>query len=77
MEKLISKEGQRILKCGIFPIRHSTRVSNIVPVSKKNGEIRFFIDLMDLNRHAIRHHSPLPMTDGPLTSVNGSEVMFM
>jgi hypothetical protein len=46
-----------------------------VPVSKKNGKISLFIDFIDLNRHAIRHHSPLPMTDGPQPSVNGSEVM--
>ena len=33
----------------IKPIRYSTQVSNLVPVSKKNGDIRLCVDFRNLN----------------------------
>lgn len=41
MADAIAKEVEKILKARIiYPIHHSTWVANIVPVRKKNGEIR-------------------------------------
>ena len=44
----------------IFPIKHTSWVSNLVPVRKKNGEIRLCVDFYDLNRASWKdiHHFP-------------------
>lgn len=44
----------------IFPIKHTSWVSNLVPVRKKNGELRLCVDFRDLNRASLKDHYPLP-----------------
>ena len=45
LEGQIKSELNKILKEKIiFPVRHSSWVSNMVPVRKKNGDIRICID---------------------------------
>lgn len=46
----IFKEIDKILQVRIiYPIHHSTWVTNIIPVPKKNGEIRIYVDFQNLN----------------------------
>ena len=44
----------------IFPVRHSNWVSNMVPVRKKNGDIRICIDFRNLNKACQKDNFPLP-----------------
>ena len=47
----IKDEIQRMTEVGfIRPCRYATWISNIVPVRKKNGQLRVCIDFRDLNR---------------------------
>ena len=47
----IKEEVEKFLKASfIYPIPLTKWVSNIVPVNKKQGTIRVFINFMDLNR---------------------------
>lgn len=51
IEPLIFKEGQKLLSARIiFLVHHSTWVANLVPVRKKNEEIRLCVDFRNLNR---------------------------
>ena len=61
----------------IYPIHHSTWVANIVPVRKKNGEIRICGDFRNLNQASLKDNYALPTMDHILQTVVGFEVMSM
>lgn len=51
LESLIKAKLNKLLKTKIiFPIKHSKRVSNLVPVRTNNGDIRICIDFRNLNK---------------------------
>ena len=47
----------------IVALRFSRWVANLVPVRKKNGEIRICIDFKNMNRGSLKDHYPLPKMD--------------
>jgi hypothetical protein len=76
MESQIKVELNELLKAKIiFPVRHSKWVSNLVPVRKKNGEIRICIDFKTLNRASKKRYFPLPTMEQILQSFYGSKMM--
>src|ERR1700733_11766157 len=76
LESQIKSELNKLLKAKIiFPVRHSNWVSNMVPVRKKNGDIRICIDFRNLNRASLKDNFPLPTMEQILQSVAGSELM--
>ena len=63
-EGQIVKEVQKLLAARfIKPIQHLRWLSNIVPVKKKNGQIRCFVDFRNLNRTCQDDEFPLPNMD--------------
>lgn len=58
----------------IFSIKHSSWVSNLVPVRKINEEIKSCVDFRDLNRASLKAHYPLPSMEQILAKVSGSEI---
>lgn len=74
----IFAEVDKMLKAKIiYPIHHSTWVANIVPVRKKNGEIRICVDFRNLNQASLKDNYPLPVMDHLLQTVSGLEMMSM
>jgi len=62
----------------IIPLRYSKWVDNLVPVRKKNGEIRLFVDFRNLNRSSKKDNYPFPKMDHILQRVStSSSRMFM
>ena len=61
----------------IVPLSYSDWVANLVPVRKKNGEIRLCMDFRNLNRASLRHNYPLPKMDHVLQKVAGYFRMSM
>ena len=57
----------------IVALIFSRWVANLVPVRKKNGEIRICIDFRNLNRVSLKDHYPLPNMDYILQRVVGSQ----
>lgn len=52
---IIQKELQEMLEAKIIaPTRHSSWVANLVPMRKKNGEIRICIDFRNLNQLSLK-----------------------
>ena len=73
IEGQIVKEVQKLLAVGfIKPIQHLRWLSNIVPVKKKNGQIRCCVDFRNLNRVCSKDEFPLPNIDLLIDSVVGS-----
>ncbi len=67
------KELSKLIEANIiFPVKHSSWVANLVPVRKKNGEIRLCVDFRDLNQASLKDHHPLPSMEQILSKVSGS-----
>ena len=68
------KELSKLIEANnIFPIKNSSWVENLVPVRKKNGEIRLCVDFRDLNKASLKYHHPIPSMEMFLSKVSGSE----
>jgi len=59
------------------PIRHSSWVSNLVLVRKKNGDIRLCVDFINLNKSSLKDNYPLPNMEAVLQKVTGCELLSM
>jgi hypothetical protein len=75
---VIEKEVKKLLDEKIIvPLRYSNWVENLVPVRKKNGEIRLCVDFWNLNRSSLKDNYPLPKMDHVLEKVVGENRMSM
>ena len=72
-EELIKLRDASIIK----PIRHSSWVSNLLPVRKKNGDIRLCVDFRNLNISSLKDNYSLPNMEAMLQKVTGSKLMSM
>jgi hypothetical protein len=61
----------------IIPLRYSEWVANLVPVRKKNGEIRLCVDFRNLNRISKKDNYPLPKMEWILERVTRSSRLSM
>ena len=61
----------------IKPLRHSSWVSNLVPIRKKNGDIRLCVDFRNLNMSSLKYNYCLPNMEAMLQKVTGSKLMYM
>ena len=50
----------------IKPIKHSSWVSNLVPIRKKNGDIRLCVDFKNLNLSSLKDNYCLPNMEAML-----------
>ena len=74
LEPTVQKELNKLLSAKIiFPIRHTQWVSKLVPVRKKNGEIRLCVDFRNLNKASDKDNYPVPPMEQILQQVSGSE----
>jgi hypothetical protein len=74
LEPTVQKELNKLLSAKIiFPVRHTQWVSNLVPVRKKNGEIRLCVDFQNLNKASDKDNYPVPPMEQILQQVSGSE----
>jgi hypothetical protein len=75
---VIEKEVKKLLDAKIIvPLRYSDWVANLVPVRKKNGEIRLCVDFRNLNKSSLKDNYPLPKMDHVLEKVVGATRMSM
>ena len=70
VEAQIIQEIQKLLTAGfIKPIMHPRWLSNIVPIKKKNRQIRCCVDFKNLNKACPKDEFPLPNMDMLIDSV--------
>ena len=75
VEAQIIQEVKKLLTVGfIKPIQHPKWLSNIVPVKKKNGQIRCCVDFRNLNKACPKDEFLLPNIDLLVDSVAGSSM---
>ena len=71
---LIEKEIRKLFDAKIIvSLRFSKWLANLVPIKKKNGEIRLCIDFRNLNRVSLKDNYPLPKMYHILQKIVGSQ----
>jgi len=74
----IEKEIRKLFDANIIiPLRYSSWVENLVPVRKKNGEIRLCVDFRNLNKCSLKDNYPLSKMDHVLQKVVGATRISM
>jgi hypothetical protein len=67
---IMEKEFKKLLDAKIVvPLRYSNWVENMVPMRKKNGEIRLCVDFRNINRCSRKDNYPLPKMEHILQRV--------
>jgi hypothetical protein len=57
----MEKEVKKILdEKNIVPLRYSKWLANLIPVRKKNGEIRLYVNFWNLNRSSKKDNYLFP-----------------
>jgi ribonuclease HI len=75
---IMEKEVKKLLDAQIIvPLRYFDWVANLVPVKKKNGEIRLCVDFRNLNRSSRKDNYPLPNMEHILQKVTGASRISM
>ncbi|XP_030940238.1 uncharacterized protein LOC115965196 [Quercus lobata] len=72
----IETEVNKLIEAGfIREVQYSEWIANIVPVKKKNGQIRVCIDFHDLNNACPKDDFPLPITEVMVDAITGHEAL--
>lgn len=73
---LIEEEVSKLIKFGfIREVKYPRWISNIVPIKKKNGQVRVCIDFRDLNEACPKDDFPLPITELLIDSTTQYAIM--
>jgi hypothetical protein len=59
----------------IEPVTYTQWLSNVVPVKKKNGQIRVCVDFRDLNKACPKDDFPLPLIEQMVDATTGHEAL--
>ena len=72
LELSVKKELDKLLSARIiFPVRNMQWIANLVPVHKKNGEIRLYVDFRNLNQASEKDNYHVPPMEQILQKVAG------
>jgi hypothetical protein len=78
IEPQVKAELNKLLAAKIiFPVRHTQWISNLVPMRKKNGDIKLCIDFKNLNRASEKDNYLVPPMEKILQCVFGSEMLSL
>ncbi|KAG9458313.1 hypothetical protein H6P81_002821 [Aristolochia fimbriata] len=70
------KEVDKLLKADfIREVKYPSWIANIVPVKKKNGQIRVCVDFRDLDKACPKVDFPLPITELMVDATTGHEAL--
>ncbi|KAA0055957.1 uncharacterized protein E6C27_scaffold319G00830 [Cucumis melo var. makuwa] len=72
----IEVEVNKLIEAGfIREVKYPTWIANIVPVRKKNGQLRVCVDFRDLNNACPKDDFPLPITEIMVDATTGHEAL--
>jgi hypothetical protein len=74
--EVVKKEIEKMLEAGfIRPCRYAEWISSIVPVQKKDGRWRVYMDFMDLNRATPKDEYPMPIEEMLINAAAGNKIL--
>jgi hypothetical protein len=59
----------------IRPCRYAESISSIVPVQKKDGQWRVYVDFRDLNRATPKDEYPMPVAEMLINMAAGNKIL--
>ncbi|KAL0549122.1 hypothetical protein IC582_013602 [Cucumis melo] len=72
----IEEEVNKLIEAGfIREVKYPTWIANIVPVRKKNGQLRVCVDFRDLNNACPKDDFPLPIMEIMIDATAGHEAL--
>ena len=72
----IKEEATKQLEVGFIKLVHQDEwTANVVPIPKKNGKVRMFVDFRDLNKACPKDDFPLPHINVLVDNTTGSVLM--
>ncbi|GLT26705.1 hypothetical protein SLA2020_017510 [Shorea laevis] len=72
----IEAEVDKLIEAGfIWEVHYPSWIANIVPVRKKNGQLRVCVDFRDLNQACPKDDFPLPIIELMVDATMGHEVL--
>ena len=75
LDSKIVEEVDKLIAAGfIEEVQYPTWIANIVPVKKKNGQIRVCVDFRDLNKACPKDDFPLPITEMMIDAITEYKV---
>ena len=78
LEPTVKKELNKLLTARIiFPIRHTQWVASLVPIRKKNGDIRLCVCYRNLNRSLEKDNYPILPMEQILQKVSGAQMFSL
>jgi len=73
----IEKEVNKLIEAGfICEVKYPTWIANIVPVRKKNGQLRICVNFQDLNEACPKDDFSLPVTELMIDLTTGHEALL-
>ncbi|KAA0034814.1 ty3-gypsy retrotransposon protein [Cucumis melo var. makuwa] len=70
------EEVNKLIEAGfIREVKYPTWIANIVPVRKKNGQLRVYVDFCDLNNACPKDDFPLPIIEIMIDATAGHEAL--
>ncbi|KAL4010597.1 hypothetical protein IC575_030098 [Cucumis melo] len=74
----IEEEVNKLIEAGfIREVKYPTWIANIVPVRKKNGQLRVCVDFRDLNNACPKDDFPLPIMEIMIDATAGHEALSL
>ena len=78
LEPAVKREFNKLLTTRIiFPVHHTQWVAKLVPVRKKNGDIRLCVDFQNLNRSSEKDNYHVPPMEQILQKVSGAQMLSL
>jgi hypothetical protein len=74
-DQVIVEVDKLITACFIKEAKYTRWLTNIVPVEKKNGQVRVCQDFCDMNRACPKDDFPLPITEMVVDSTTGHDAL--
>jgi len=72
----IEKEVNKLMEVGfIREVKYPTWIANVIPVRKKNGQLRTCVDFRNLNNACPKDDHSLPITELMIDSTMGHEAL--
>jgi len=72
----VKKEVQKMLDAGfIRPCRYTEWISSVVPVQKKDGRWRVYVDFRDINRATPKDEYPMPVAETLINVAAGHKML--
>jgi hypothetical protein len=72
----VKKEIEKMLEAGFLsPCTYAEWISRIVPIQKKDGRWRVYMDFRDLNRATPKDEYPMPVAETLINTAAGNKIM--